>query len=257
MGMSLTALLILLLPGFWSMWIYQAYATSDIESKQWETKFIMGLSFGVLNVIAAFGVVYALVLTFPDWSLLERFSKMLPLKDNGVEVDTFIANLNEGRGFFSPDFLLFFCSDAVASMATATLFIILNKNEILPTMFIPNVLLKGNGYVTTQNNWMFDHFDREFLKGRAAIVIVSSLLDPNRRKVGIYGGASGKTKEIGLCHSNLFSYDDPWFKRLESYTLVDMNSAIVVDIFPEENEGELAKHKDELSDALKKNNDRL
>ena len=243
----MAVLVILLLPGFWSLWIYQGYVTADIEGRPWQTKLFLGLGLGVVNLLLALSVFSLLGWMFPEAAWLGRWAGMIGELPGGGAND-FVSEVSLGSGLFTLEFRLFFVLEAVISVVVGAAVIILNRWGWLPTQWLPNLLLRGVGHERTQNENIFNHIEREYTNGRNSLVAIYSIADPSRKKIGIYAGALGKTKEICVSCSEVFREDDPWLRRSESYSYFDLASGVVVDFFPERegNEGELARYRDGL-----------
>lgn len=219
-------LTILLLPGFWSFWIYQSFATADLEGRSWGTKLFLGLGFGVVNVLIMYGLLNLWVYFFPRIIWLGE-----------VRLDLFFAKLSTGNGLFTHEFLVFFTMLAIGSVFLGGFMIRMSICGWLPTQWLPNLFLKkGVGYNTTLNEQALEHIDREYLKGRSSLVVVYPLADPTKKKIGLFGGGMGKKKEICIKNTNDYQQDDKSLQQSESYSIVDLGCGTVIDFFPIDDE---------------------
>ncbi len=220
MAFDLITLIMLIVPGFWSMWIYQAQSYKDIESRQWESKGIMALSFGLINLVIAYSLA-AVCVRFASCSLT-------PLHEAAQAI---IAGKTDSIGIYA--MALFFL--IVASIVTAALAIVCDRKGWFPNRWLPRKLQKKSDELMVPYDFCLDGVFKQF-EGKSAVVLYYKLGHRDEALAGYCVLKSCKEKEMCLLGTHLFTKDHPLFQGYQCFSFVKHGSDYVFEIFPVENE---------------------
>jgi hypothetical protein len=195
-GINFTQLIILLLPGFWSLWIYSPFTGYDFKALEWQEKIMMALGFGVFNLIALSGF-----------------------------------NLVCEIGTIEKQFL----SVGILSIISGFLGGLLAQKEWLPTLIWHKIVAKHkNGPAATPYEKALDYYDahrKDICEGDCAIMKVYPVGEENKALIGEYQWGYGKTGEVLLTWTSLLKgIDLTQFCR--SIIINDPASNRVFEIYP-------------------------
>jgi hypothetical protein len=175
-NLNFTQLVLLLLPGFWSLWIYTPFAGYDLEAREWQVKAMMGLGFGVFNL------------------MLLGLLDMYVYKVGMAELRLLLV--------------------AALSVVTGVVSGVLAKIELLPTLMwrgkgaAASPYEKGLDYVDAHRNDICE------CQGPYSLMKVYPVGEEEKAIIGEYISGYGKTGEVILARTplyknmNLTSYDN-------------------------------------------------
>lgn len=207
MTLSFPALLILLLPGFFSLWVYQGFCFEDVHKRGEAHVISLGLMFGMVNI-----GVYGLL------GLMPCFDLTLPINDN-------VASLTRW------DFLWRY-----TVLSVLALLIGLFSGLLCRANWTPAALLRKFGASLahineTENTESLLHvFLQEHTKDGSQVII--EIQSDSGSVMGFYGGDGlNSDGEIQLTRTDLFLYLDDGDRELltllPSYVFFRPNGAII------------------------------
>jgi hypothetical protein len=163
-GIDFTQLVLLLLPGFWSLWIYAPFTGYGFKALEWQEKAMMALGFGVFNM-ALFAVI-----------------DLYLYKIDGIEAQ--------------------FLTIGILSVISGFISGILAKNELAPNrIYHKMTALAGRGAASTPYEKALDYYDarhKDICEGECAIMKVYPIGEKEKAVVGQYTWGYGKTGEVLL-----------------------------------------------------------
>jgi hypothetical protein len=209
-NLDFTQLILLLLPGFWSLWIYTPFTGYDLEAREWQVKAMMALGFGVFNLMLL--------------SLINLYV---------IEIDTAGVQL---------------LSVAVLSVLTGLAAGWLAQKEWLPTIIWQK--LKGNSplpyekaldYLSAHRRDLYAH------GGPYALMKVYPVGEEDKALIGEYAWDYAKTGEVILLRTPL--YKGLTLEQYDNVVINDPASNRVFEIYPMTGE-EMNRLQDERIVAL-------
>lgn len=226
MVLNLTTLLILLLPGFWSTWVYQKISRDDKKYNGEWMNAAMGFSFGIINL-----GIFTIGTWFVGLLFKRTLTPFLNMKD--------LLWLNEWR------FWLSFAFIALIAHATGYFAGLLKLNGKIPTFLLSRYASRkagvnvGTGYESTLKFIV----EKEIPK-----YCITRIYRPGKESspiVGIYNGAS--EDEICLLGKALFRDEADYRMKDPCITYVNVNSGLAIDFLTTESATQQS-HLDTLSE---------
>lgn len=196
--MDLALLLIFLLPGFWSLWVFQRITREQIENRPDRTLFVLGLCFGLCNLL----LTYALASLITHLTMIPFFPEITSFSSG--EGFGSIFQLFETWEFWRTFLLLTVVSLIMGAVAGAC-----RAKDIWPVVWVAHLGAKLVDRIPTQMDYetaLSTVLENEL--NAASIIRISSLTCSECRVVGLFNGSSNSEDHILLKDVNLFSPDE-------------------------------------------------
>ena len=197
-GLDFTQLILLLLPGFWSLWIFKPFLGYDLESREWQIKAMMALGFGIFNLV---------LLSF---------------------IDLWIYNITSIEGWL--------IGAGIISILTGFIGGCLSKEESIQSWLYKCYKFcfrKEEEAVTTPYEKALNYLDAhrgEHCDGRYALMRVYPVGEPEKAIIGEYIWGYAETGEVILARTPLYEGLD--LRLYENVVVNDPVSNRIFEIYP-------------------------
>ena len=240
MSLDFSSLLLLLLPGFWSLWVYKHITSENLDKRGNWTTVSLGLCFGIFNFLVAVATV----------KVAGRFFYSFGITDNllTLEKGFFTAMSFKGvENIFSIKFVFSYAFLGLMALWVGAFAGCLQGKGKLPTQYfhrkVAECLKKPNVQTSCESSLrslMDEHIQKWPCWPEPPIVSISKIGGaPEDHVMGYYAGFSESEKQINLEDVNLFlpsnldKEDREYLQNLESVATVDLSSGIVVEFLKE------------------------
>lgn len=247
MSLDLTTLILLLLPGFWSLWVYKHITSEDLDRRGDWTQVSMGLCFGIVTLLCFSGVLGAL-----SW-VVESFGK------SALSLKGLFPGRTEGiQCLFRWSFSLYYLGLGVMALVVGCFSGYLQGKGWLPTQILHKAAAKClDRDVQTNCESALRLLMNEQVPLKTLVRV--SVIGGDSEVMGYYAGFSESEKQINLTQVDLFRNLDlksrNYIDDLESCATVELDSGLMVEFLLESSEGNSKDFLDYLVDRHDKQMD--